>query len=158
MTQPPLEEYLASQPFFSGLSLEFLAFLARCCRERKIEAGEVLFRQGDKAQHFFLIRDGSIAIEVPALTGPTLSVQTLGPSQILGWSWLIAPYRWSFQSRVEAPTVLLEFDGDAILTECEADPAFGYALCKRFAALMSERLEVARQRMMAQWSLPAGFA
>jgi CRP-like cAMP-binding protein len=154
---PSLEAYLSAQTFFAGLSPEFIAFLASRARERRIEPGQVLFRQGEHARHFYLIRDGRIAIEIPALTGPTLTVQSLGPGQILGWSWLIPPYRWSFQARVEETAVLLEFDGDAVLAHCEADTAFGYALLKRFAALMSERLEVARQRMMAQWSLPPGF-
>jgi hypothetical protein len=52
---------------------------------------------------------------------------------------------------------LLEFDGSAILARCEEDPKFGYELFKRFAALMSARLDAARQKMMDQWD-PPGFA
>jgi hypothetical protein len=52
---------------------------------------------------------------------------------------------------------LLEFDGRALLVRCEEDPEFGYALIKKFAALMSERLDAARQKMMDEWN-PPGFA
>jgi CRP-like cAMP-binding protein len=157
VTNPRLEEYLSTQAFFSGLSPEFIGFLARCASERQIEPGQVLFRQGERAHYFYLIRNGSIAIEIPAITGPTLTVQSLGAGQILGWSWLIPPYKWNFQARAEAPTTLLAFDGDAVLARCEEEPTFGYALLKRFASLMGERLEVARRSMMDQWN-PPGFA
>ena len=157
MTNPSIEAYLSTQGFFSGLSPEFIGFLARCASERQIEPGEVLFRQGERAHHFYLIRNGSIAIEIPAITGPTLTVQSLGAGQILGWSWLIPPYQWNFQARAEEPMALLAFDGDAVLARCEVEPKFGYTLLKRFASLMAERLGVARQSMMDQWN-PPGFA
>jgi len=82
---------------------------------------------------------------------------TLGEDQVLGWSWLIPPYRWNFLARAVEESDLLEFDGGAILARCEEDPKFGYELFKCFAALMSERLAAARQKMMDQWD-PPGFA
>lgn len=157
MTNPPIEQSLSTHAFFAGLSPEFIGFLARCASEQQLQPGEVLFRQGERAHHFYLIRHGRIAIEIPAITGPTLQVQSLGAGQILGWSWLIPPYQWNFQSRAEAPTTLLAFDGDAVRARCEAEADFGYPLLKRFASLMAERLEVARQKLMDQWN-PPGFA
>jgi len=157
VTNSPIDEYLSAQEFFSGLSPEFIGFLARCASERQIEPGQVVFRQGERARQFYLIRNGSISIEIPAVMGPTLKVQSLGAGQILGWSWLIPPYKWNFQARAEEQAGLLEFDGDAVLARCEEEPKFGYELLKRFASLMSERLEAARQKMMDQWN-PPGFA
>lgn len=157
MTPSSLEEYLAAQAFFSGLRPEFIEFLVHRARERRIEPGQVLFRQGERARHFYLLQNGGIVIEIPAITGPTLTVQRLGADQILGWSWLIPPYRWNFQARAEEATTLLEFEGDPVLARCEEESEFGYALMKRFAALMSERLEAARQKIMDQWN-PPGFA
>lgn len=157
MTPSPLEVYLSAQAFFSGLRPEFIEFLVHCARERPIEPGQTLFRQGERARHFYLIQNGGILVEIPAITGPTLTIQSLGADQILGWSWLIPPYQWNFQARAEAATALLEFDGDPVLARCEAEPEFGYALLKRFASLMSERLAAARQKIMDQWN-PPGFA
>ncbi len=90
MTDQPIEEHLSAQAFFSGLSREFIGFLARCASVRRIEPGQVLFRQGERAHQFYLIRNGSISIEIPAIMGPTLKVQSLGAGQILGWSWPVA--------------------------------------------------------------------
>ena len=152
-----IENYLSSHKFFSGLEASDIKFLAGSARELQLKAGDALFKQGERADRFYLLRSGQVSIQVPALMGPTLEIQTLGDDQILGWSWLIAPYRWSFLARAVTDSDVLEFDGSAILAHCESDPKFGYELFKRFAALMSERLDAARQKMMDQWD-PPGFA
>ena len=89
--------------------------------------------------------------------GPTLKIQTLGKGQVLGWSWLISPYKWNFQAKAEDDSELLQFDGAAILAQCEQDPKLGFELLKKFAALMSVGLNAARQKMMEEWN-QAGFA
>lgn len=157
MTNRPIAEYLSKQKFFSGLSPEAIGFLAGCATERQIESGQVLFPRGEPANRFYLIRSGSICVEIAAIMGPALKVQSIGPSEVLGWSWLIPPHIWNFQARAEAHSSLLEFDGEKVLAHCEADPKFGYELLKRFASLMSERLAAARQIMMERWN-PPGFA
>ncbi len=157
MNNRSIEDYLSTHPFFSGMDESFLRFLTDCATELAIKKGDILFRQGKPADTFYLLRDGQISIQVPALVGPSLEIQHLGDDQLLGWSWLIPPYRWNFLARAETDSDLLEFDGKAILKRCGEDPKFGYELYKRFAALMSERLDAARQRMMDQWN-PPGFA
>ncbi len=152
-----IRKTIAEEPFFSGLEESWLDFLADNATDIQLDANEIVSRQGSRADRFFLVLEGELAIEVPAIQGPTLEVQRLRPGQILGWSWLIEPFRWHFQSRASGPTHLLSFDGEAILARCEEDPAFGYALLKRFSTLMGQRLESAQRKMMDQWS-PAGFA
>ena len=157
MSSERIHQQLTDSPFFGDLDEPVRDFLANAARERGLARGEVLFKQGDWADAFYLLGNGEILIEIPAITGPSLEIQRLGPGQILGWSWLIAPFRWTFQARAEEDTSLIEFDGAAILARCEEDPAFGYAVLKKFSGLMSERLEAARRRMMDEWN-PPGFA
>jgi len=157
MNNQPTAEYLATHPFFSGLSDDILKFLCECSETFEIKKGQILFRQDEKADKFYVVRNGRISIEIPAIMGPTLELQSLGNDQVLGWSWLISPYKWSFQAEAEEDTELLMFDGAAILAHCEQDSRFGYELLKKFAALMSIRLDAARKRMMQEWN-PAGFA
>jgi CRP/FNR family cyclic AMP-dependent transcriptional regulator len=151
------EDYLSTHTFFSGLDDSYRKFLSNSVTELQIKKGGVLFKQGDRADKFYLLRKGQVSVQVPALIGPSLEIQTLGEDQVLGWSWLIPPYRWIFLARAVEDSDLLEFDGGAILARCEEDPKFGYELFKCFAALMSERLGAARQKMMDQWD-PPGFA
>lgn len=157
MSNQSIAEYLSAHEFFSELSEDALKFLCECASAREIKKEQILFRHGERADKFYVIRNGRISVQIPALMGPTLEIQALGQDQVLGWSWLISPYQWNFQAKAEEDSELLEFDGTAILARCEQDPKFGYELLKRFAALMSERLDAARQKMMDEWT-PVGFA
>lgn len=157
MRDVPIAEQLRQSRFFAGLAPEFLSFLAAHAETRRLPEDKVVFRYAEKASHFYLVVAGHISVEVAAIEGPTLQLQDLGPGMMLGWSWLIPPNRWGFQARAKTAVEVIEFDGDAVLAECEANPKFGYELLKRFSALMSEWLSYARQRMIEEWR-PEGFA
>jgi CRP/FNR family cyclic AMP-dependent transcriptional regulator len=157
MSNQSTTEYLSAHEFFSEFSDDVLKFLCECSSTREIKKGQILFRQGEHADKFYVVRNGRISIQMPAIMGPTLEIQTLGKDQVLGWSWLISPYQWNFQTKAEEDSELLQFDGTAILARCEQEPKFGYELLKKFAGLMSVRLNAARQKMMDEWN-PAGFA
>ena len=157
MSDLRIQEMLAQAPAFSGLSTDILDRLARHASEIEVPRGQCVFKSGETASSFFLLIEGEVSIQIPAVTGPTLHVQRLTPVRALGWSWMLPPYKWSFNALVESDAKLLEFDGKAILAECEEDPAFGYQIVKRVSGLMAERLEAAHRKMMDQWSAP-GFA
>jgi CRP-like cAMP-binding protein len=157
MTKDSIERRVAMSGFFSGLPSDFVAFLADHAKVRRLEMDEVLFHYGEPADRFYVVESGHVTVEVAAISGPALELQDLGPGAALGWSWLIAPHAWSFQARAKTAVGLLEFDGHAVLAHCEEDPRFGYEVLKRFAALMSERLNFARRKMMEAWN-PPGFA
>ena len=150
-------EYLSAHEFFSDFSDDVLKFLCECSSMHQIKKGQILFLLGEDANKFYVILNGSISIQMPAIMGPTLEIQSVGKNQILGWSWLIAPYKWHFQTKAEEDTELLQFDGAALLARCEQEPKFGYELLKKFAELMSVRLTSASQKMMDEWN-PDGFA
>lgn len=157
MNDQSIAEYLSSHEFFFGLNDNFLQFLCECASEFAIKKGQILFQQGENADKFYIVRSGRISIQIPAIIGPNLEIQTLGKDQVLGWSWLIPPFKWNFQAMPEEDSELIMFDGATILERCEQEPRFGYELLKKFSALMSIRLDAARQKMMGEWN-PAGFA
>jgi CRP/FNR family cyclic AMP-dependent transcriptional regulator len=157
MHSTSIAQQLEKSAFFRDLPADARGFLAEHAKVRGLEESEVMFHFGERAGRFYLIVAGHVAVEIAAIEGPSLQLQDLGPGMVLGWSWLIPPHRWAFQARAKTPVEVIEFDGDAVLAHCEAEPAFGYALLKRFSALMSERLHRARQRMIEEWR-PEGFA
>jgi len=157
LSRDELIEYLQSHKAFSGLASEHIAVLADHAEETTVGAGALLFKQEDPAEHFYILLEGSIEVEVPSIMGPALIVQTLGKDDILGWSWLIPPFKWTFEAKAHKESRVLAFDGKALLQQCEEDNDFGYALMKRFAGLMSERLHAARLKMMDNWA-PPGWA
>lgn len=157
MEHSEILDFLSKHSLFAGLREDHLELLAAHARERSLEADEVVASKGDPAECFYLVLEGSLVIEVPAIAGPKLEITRLASGEVFGWSWLIAPYKWHFHARASGQTRVLEFDGKALLQRCEADSDFGYPLMRRFSGLMATRLDAAQRKMMDQWS-PPGFA
>jgi CRP/FNR family cyclic AMP-dependent transcriptional regulator len=143
-----LERILSDHPFFRGLDPRYLTLLVGCAANVRFRTGEFVFRTGEEANQFFLIRQGNLALEISAPGQPPLIVQTVGEGEILGWSWLIPPYHWKFDAHALEPTRALALDGKCMRAKCEADHDLGYELLKRFAHIMEERLLATQLQVM----------
>lgn len=144
MASESIKAYLIEHDFLQGMSPEFLELMARHVVEEEFSTQQCVFQQDSIAKHFYIIKNGNVDVEVPSLVGAPLVLQSLSKGAVLGWSWLIAPYKWHFEAHATQPSTLLTFDADALRDHCERDPKFGYDILKRFAALMMQRLEAAR--------------
>jgi CRP-like cAMP-binding protein len=143
-----IDELLLRHPFFAGLEAEYLTVIAGCGQNVHFDAGTYLLREGDAADRFFAIRGGSVAIETYVPSRGPVALQTLGPGDILGWSWLFPPYVTQFDARAREGVRATVFDGACLRTKCDADPALGYQLMKRVAGQVSSRLEAARRQLL----------
>ena len=143
-----IPEYLPQHPFFAGLDQEAIAIVAGCAQNVHLRPGEYAFRTGESADTFYVVRHGLVAIEVHPPNGDTLVIDTVGDDDVLGWSWLVPPYRWMFDARAVDETSAVAFDGLCLRGKCDADPKLGYALLQRVSQVMYDRLHAARVRMM----------
>lgn len=142
-----IDELIASAPIFDGLQREQLEVIAGCGRNEHVEPGAFLLRRGDPAERFFLIRRGTVALEVQA-PGHTLTIETLHAGDPVGLSWLFAPYRWQLDARALEPCELIGFDGVCLRGKCEADHDLGYQLMRRFAENLVHRLQATRLQLL----------
>ena len=143
-----LEPILAQHSFFEGLDAEYLRVLVGCASNVRFAEGAYLFRTGEEAGHFYLIRQGRVALEIYAPQRPPIVVQTLEAGDILGWSWLIPPYRWRFDARAVEGTRAIALDGTCLRTKCEENHDLGYELLKRFVHITTQRLEATRLQLL----------
>lgn len=151
-----LRTYLAQHPFFVGLTDAHLNLIASLATPARYGAQQRVFKYDTNANQFYVLRDGKVGVEIPAVSGEPLRIQTVGNGGVLGWSWLIPPYRWLFEARALSPSEILVIDGARLRSECEIDPRLGYELLKRFAALMAERLNSARMAAIRHYT--GGFS
>lgn len=142
-----IEQYLPSHPFFEGLGPDELALMAGCAANVHHRPGEYLFHEGDPADTFYVVRRGRIAIETRLPTGSVV-LDAAQDGDVVGWSWLIPPYRWTFDARATDETSAIAFDGACLRGKCLDDPALGYALLQRVVGVMSARLQSARVRLL----------
>jgi CRP-like cAMP-binding protein len=143
-----LERIIAEHPFFAGLESYYVGLLVGCASNVKFEAGTYLFKEGEEANEFYLVRAGKIALEVFAPQRKPIIVSTLGEGDILGWSWLLPPYEWKFHARVVENTRAFALDGKCLRTKCDQNHDLGYELLKRFAQVIEGQLVAAHYQLL----------
>ena len=149
-----LDAVVLEAPVFRGLDTAHAAQLAGCAQTIGWNAGESLFREGDEANSFYILRRGRVALELHIPTRGALRVETIEPGEVVGWSWLFPPYRWHFDGRAVEPVRAIAVDGTCLRAKCRADAALGYALMQRFSAVMLERLQATRLRLADIYGTP----
>ena len=133
---------------FAGKQAGQLELMAACAATRVFGDGAYLTREGDPADTFFVIRKGSVAIETHVPQRGALVIETLHDHELVGWSWLVPPYRTQFDVRANGPAHTIAFDGACLRGKCDADPLLGYELLRRFSAVLLERLQATRLRLI----------
>jgi CRP-like cAMP-binding protein len=143
-----IEELIGDVPAFVGLTPDQLETIAGCGTNAQFEPEELVFKEGEAADTFYALRAGAVALEIDVPAHEPVTLQTLHEGDLLGWSWLFPPHRWRFDARVLEPTRAISFDGACLRGKCEADPDLGYELMKRFAQVMTERLQATRIQVL----------
>ena len=144
-----MEEVMSTHPFFSGMDSKLITTLVSCAGNRVFQPGEYLCREGEQADSFYLIRSGRVTLEVYAAPRGPLRIETLQEGDVLGWSWLMAPYRWHFDAKAVATVQALALDARSLRDRCELDHELGYQLLTRFSNLIEERLQTIRSQLLA---------
>lgn len=114
--------------------------------EREFAPDEILFREGEPANAFYLIESGAVTIESRTPNG-RIEIQVVSGGDVLGWSWLFPPFAWHFQARAIQPTRALCCDGGHLLVTAEENPQFGYDLMRRVSQVVIQRLHAARRKL-----------
>jgi ferredoxin len=143
-----LSELLDEVPVLGTLAPEHRAAIAGCARNRVFAPGEVLMREGAPADEFFVVRTGAVAIETEVPGRGAVTLETLHPGELLGWSWLVEPFRYDFTARALGTTHVVAMDGACLRAKSDADPALGYDLLKVLAAVFTQRLQHTRLRLL----------
>ncbi len=139
-----LERVLRSHPFASDLEPEHIAFLVGCAKNVRFKAGEYVIREGDREETLHLIRQGSVAIEMPRPGGEPIVVETVGAGDVLGVSLLTADAA-HLDCRARETVVAIAIDNNCLQHKMDADPRLGYAISRRLLERTYQRL--ARSRL-----------
>ncbi len=145
---PVSVDALRSHRFLDGLAEDALRLLASHAEAVHVPSERRLFREGDPATMFWLITDGLVAIDVHAPGRGDVLIETLGPGEVLGWSWLFPPHRWHLGAVARGPVEAFRLPADAVLAEAAQRPDVGYELMRRFAVVVVERLQATRMRLL----------
>jgi CRP-like cAMP-binding protein len=148
----PLSTRIALHPFLAGMNHTQLTLLTDCAVTRHFNTHQIILREGEFANGFYLIETGKVALESAAGSGESIPIQIVAAGDLLGWSWMFPPYVWLFTARAIEPTTALFFYAAILREYCEKDHSLGYELLKRISAVMVTRLQAAHQQMLSIYS------
>lgn len=141
-------QLLTEHPFFEGLDESTVHLLEDCSHNVHFQQGEYLFREGEAADRFFVLRHGRVALDVHVTGRGDHVLDTVEEGDVVGWSWLIPPYQWFFDARAVQDVSAVSIDASCLRAKCDEDPRLGYALLQRVAQVMYHRLQSTRVRLL----------
>lgn len=143
-----LKYNLGEHPFFAGLDESFIALAVGCAEVVVFGTGDFICHEGDVADHFYLVREGHVALQISSPGRGPATFLTIGPGEVFGVNWLAPPYRWSYDARAIEPTHALALNATCLRAKCENEPAMGYELTKRVLPVLIQRLHACRVQLL----------
>ncbi len=150
-----LDRYIREHPFFAGLAEEYVQLIVGCARNVVFKAGAYLYRHGDPADAFYLLRHGRVALEMSAPGRAPVTFQTVIEGEIVGVSWLLPPHRWSYDARAVDLVRAIAMDAKCLREKCDSDHDLGYDMMMRFVPVLVSRLQATRMQIMDVYGTPA---
>jgi CRP-like cAMP-binding protein len=152
-----LETLLETHPLFAGLSEDIRTLLAGCGQNVVFRDGDMIIREGQDADRFYLLRHGAVAVEVHLPGREPLIIDTISKGDVVGWSWMVPPYRWSFDARAIGLVRAVALDANCLRDKCEQDPKVGFEVYKRFTPLIAQRMNATRLQLIDMYGNPQDY-
>ncbi|MGA5037563.1 cyclic nucleotide-binding domain-containing protein [Streptomyces capoamus] len=121
--------------------------LMRLAREVAFAQGTRIFDEGARADRFWIIRTGSVELDTAVPGRRRAVIETLGHNELVGVSWLFAPYVWHLGATAVTPVRAYEFDATAVRFLCQ-DPAFAHSVTRWAGDVLAHRLRTTRTRLL----------
>jgi CRP-like cAMP-binding protein len=143
-----LIETLREIRFLHDIGPMHLKQIASIAQVRNLDEGDIVFRQGDVAQHVYLVVSGKVTLEICAAGTGCTQILTLGPGELLGWSSVLEQLSYTARARALSKTGLVEINVTQLLAMCDHDPQFGYELMRQVAIALAKRLSATRMQLL----------
>ena len=149
-----LEAMIRQHPFWNGFNPKYFHLLRECATSKRFAAAQMIFQEGQAADHFFLVQTGQVRLDAFVAGRGNVTIQTVSAGAPLGWSWLFSPYLWHFSARANETTELVVFNAKFLRDTSEANHDFGYELIKRVSSILLQRLQETRLLLVDFYGLP----
>ncbi len=143
-----IAQIIAEHRFFAAFDPAHTQLISGCAKNVRFDPGRYLLQQGAPADEFYLLRHGRVVLELSGPGRGTVTFQTLGPGELVGVSWLVAPYRWTYDAKAVELVRAISIDASCLREKSEADHDFGYEMMKRFMPVLVQRLQAARLQLL----------
>ncbi|MZF87821.1 cyclic nucleotide-binding domain-containing protein [Streptomyces sp. SID5643] len=132
----------------SSLSAGHRERLMRVAREVSFDTGTRLFEEGRHADRFWIVRTGTVVLDLHVPGRRAAVIESLGHGELVGWSWHFPPYLWQLGAEAVSPVRAHEFGAEAVRALCARDAEFGRAIADWVGRVVAHRLHASRVRLL----------
>ena len=143
-----MKDLVEAHPFMTSMNEESIELVSGCARNVVFAPGNLLCAEGADADTFYLLRRGRVSISAHVPGRGSVVIETLGAGDVVGWSWLVPPYRWTFDARAMDAVGCIAIDGACLRVKALTDPSLGFALLSMVSVTLLERLQATRMRLL----------
>ena len=141
---------LAAFPLFIDVSQDVLGKISAISDELSFNEGQIIFREGERADKLHFLISGSVALRVNIMSKPdSVTVSFVSKSnECFGWSGLVSPHHYTASAYCDENSKIMTVSGDGLLQILAANPDAGFKVMHRIANLVSDRLRNSRQALL----------
>ena len=130
--------YIKQSELFMGTSMDFVKKFMDVSEMSSHEKGEILFRENDRAEFFFILLNGRVKLSVGKPKQVVYRAERNG--EAFGWSSLIGGKVYSASAECLEPTKLLRTASNQLSQVLANDVENGMIFFKQLAATLGNRL------------------
>ena len=149
-----LLDALRETPFTAGLGGSERRRLAGFARAITAASGDVLLREGEPTPYLAVVTSGRIALRMRLPGRGPITVMTVEPGDIIGWSVLLPPFRATATAVAVEPTEAIALDAAQLRSALETDEDLAAALYPRILRSVARRLEGTRLQLLDLFGQP----
>ncbi len=149
-----IDSLVREHPFCQDLDEAAIALMSGCAKNEQFPAGSMIARENQPSERLFLLRYGTAALEIRRPGHDPLIIETLEAGEILGWSWIVPPYRWAYDVRAVTIVRAISVEAGCLRAKCDDDHSFGYEIYHRILRVMANRLSATRLRLVDLYAPP----
>ena len=138
------ESQLRSHSFVKTFSSETVDLLATNAKMVIFEPGHLILSYQQPAEHLWLLTEGQVVLSSLLPGAQKQTIETLNAPAVLGWSWLLEPYRWHFDATARHQVSAIEINAKVLREHMNNDAQLSSELYPKFFELVVERLQASR--------------
>jgi CRP/FNR family transcriptional regulator, cyclic AMP receptor protein len=148
MDQDPILKTLQRIPWFRELSPGQMDSLSSIADLRELFTDEILFKEGDAEDCFFVLIEGQLRVEAHEPGHGLYLLYYAEPLDIVGWS-VLTPVVRQRTCTISAivPSRMICFNSKFLRQLCEEDHDFGFIIMRRVANVVASRMLSTRLRL-----------
>ena len=115
--------------------------LAQITDVLNFDKDEILFREGEPADRFYMLRAGNVLLEQRISDKVTACVGSVKPGFSFGWSAMVDNGVYTTEAVCIEPSEIYSFKREKINKLFEQDPRMGFLLYQRLLEIIKKRLD-----------------